>query len=122
MRGAVGLTPFTVFVAILAGTQFLGILGALLAIPIAAAVQVVITDQFQARREARRTSGAALPGWRWMRGPLTSAAGSPAPEPVTPAPEPQITPARVDAPPARTGWTERVLARINGADEGKADA
>lgn len=70
MRGAVGLTPLTVFVAILAGTQFLGIVGALLAIPIAAAVQVVLTDYFNARRAANEANGSALPGWRFMRGPL----------------------------------------------------
>ena len=70
MRGAVGLTPLTVFVAILAGTQFLGIVGALLAIPIAAAVQVVLTDYFNARREANEATGATPPGWRFMRGPL----------------------------------------------------
>src|SRR5690606_24676186 len=38
MKGAVGLTPLTVFVAILAGTQFMGVVGALLAIPIAATI------------------------------------------------------------------------------------
>ena len=41
----------TVFLAILAGTQFLGVLGAVLAIPVAAAVQVLLSDYFRARRE-----------------------------------------------------------------------
>jgi len=69
MRGAVGLTPLTVFVAILAGTQFLGLAGAVLAIPVAAAVQVFLTDFLGARRAARQTATLApLPGWRWMRG------------------------------------------------------
>ncbi len=74
MRGAVGLTPLTVFVAILAGTEFMGLAGALLAIPIAAAVQVLITDYLDARRQANQlrtaTALAPLPAWRWMRGPL----------------------------------------------------
>ncbi|MEJ7901070.1 MAG: AI-2E family transporter [Thermomicrobiales bacterium] len=64
MRGAVGLTPLTVFVAILAGTQFMGVTGAILAIPIAAAIQVILSDYFssrQLRREPQQQSG-----WRWM--------------------------------------------------------
>ncbi|MBA3276059.1 MAG: AI-2E family transporter [Chloroflexia bacterium] len=64
MRGAVGLTPLTVFVAILAGTQFMGVTGAILAIPLAAGIQVILTDYFsgrQLRREPQQQSG-----WRWM--------------------------------------------------------
>jgi predicted PurR-regulated permease PerM len=75
MRGAVGLSPLTVFVAILAGTQMLGIIGALLAIPVAAAVQVVLSQYLEGRRLANRASEPTLPSWRWMRGP--SAALSP---------------------------------------------
>ena len=54
MRGAVGLTPLTVFIAILAGTEFAGIAGALLAIPVSAAIQVLISDH---------TPRAARPSW-----------------------------------------------------------
>lgn len=64
MKGAVGLTPLTVFLAILAGTQFMGITGAVLAIPIAAAIQVILSDYFasrQLKREPQQQSG-----WRWM--------------------------------------------------------
>ncbi len=113
MRGAVGLTPLTVFVAILVGTQFLGLAGALLAIPVAAAVQVLLTDYLSARREAKRTDGAALPGWRWMRGPL-------APVPLHPIPVDPAEPVRAATGPAATttpttppapGWTTDVLAR-----------
>jgi predicted PurR-regulated permease PerM len=70
MRGAVGLTPLTVFVAILAGTQLLGVVGALLAIPVAATVQVIVTDILDRRRG--RQNQPAMSGWRWMltRGPL----------------------------------------------------
>jgi predicted PurR-regulated permease PerM len=64
MRGAVGLTPLTVFLAILAGTQFLGITGAVLAIPIAAAIQVILTDIFAARQLQREPQQQS--GWRWM--------------------------------------------------------
>ena len=69
MRGAVGLSPLTVFVAILAGTQMLGIIGALLAIPVAAAVQVILSEYLEGRRQANRALEPALPSWRWMRGP-----------------------------------------------------
>jgi predicted PurR-regulated permease PerM len=70
MRGAVGLTPLSVFVAILAGTQLLGVIGAVLAIPIAATVQVLITDFLDRRRGSQAPP--AVSGWRWMltRGPL----------------------------------------------------
>jgi predicted PurR-regulated permease PerM len=64
MRGAVGLSPLTVFLAILSGTQFMGVTGAILAIPIAASIQVILTDYF-ATRQIRR-EGAQQSGWRWM--------------------------------------------------------
>lgn len=65
MRGAVGLTPLTVFVAILAGTQLMGVIGAVLAIPIAATIQVILTD-FLNRRQDRDGQMTARSGWRWM--------------------------------------------------------
>ena len=71
MRGAVGLTPLTVFVAVLAGTTFIGPAGAILAIPIAALIQVVVTDYLDARRLARHAPGETAAGWRWMRNALT---------------------------------------------------
>ncbi len=64
MRGAVGLTPLTVFVAILAGTQFMGVTGAILAIPIAAAIQVILSDYFSSRQLKREPQQQS--GWRWM--------------------------------------------------------
>lgn len=67
MRGAVGLTPMTVFVAILAGTELMGVVGAVLAIPIAAGVQVVLTDLMDERRSRLSSSGTGhVSGWRWM--------------------------------------------------------
>lgn len=64
MRGAVGLTPLTVFLAILAGTQFMGVVGAVLAIPIAATLQVILTNFLDARRIKRENQNVS--GWRWM--------------------------------------------------------
>jgi predicted PurR-regulated permease PerM len=46
MEHAVGLTPLTVVLALLAGSALGGIPGALLAIPVAAAIQVAIVDLF----------------------------------------------------------------------------
>jgi predicted PurR-regulated permease PerM len=66
MRGAVGLTPMTVFVAILAGTELMGIVGAILAIPIAAGVQVVLTDLMEERRSRLTSDQSQVSGWRWM--------------------------------------------------------
>jgi predicted PurR-regulated permease PerM len=44
MKSSVGISPLTVIVALLAGEAIGGILGALLAVPLAGAVQVVIED------------------------------------------------------------------------------
>ena len=76
MRGAVGLTPMTVFLAILAGTQFLGILGAVLAIPVAAAVQVLLSDYFRSRRENYLAETPSPPtSWPWLRGQRVATPG-----------------------------------------------
>jgi len=124
MRGAVGLTPLTVFVAITAGAEFMGVVGALLAIPIAAAAQVIVSDFLAARRQRSRAE-AALPSWRWMRSHLLPV---PPPEPPPEEPPaadrehnraeerpPRIRPDEVlrDVPPpepARRGWTGDRLA------------
>lgn len=65
MRGAVGLSPLTVFLAILSGTEFMGVTGAILAIPIAASIQVILTDYFSGRH-LKRDGGTMQSGWRWM--------------------------------------------------------
>lgn len=49
MRGTIGLTPLTVFLAVLAGGVFAGVLGALIALPVAAAVQVIVQDLMHER-------------------------------------------------------------------------
>jgi predicted PurR-regulated permease PerM len=51
---AVQLSPLAVLVAILLGTEIAGILGALIAIPVAGSVQVVIRELIQRRDERRR--------------------------------------------------------------------
>lgn len=51
MKGTIGLSPLTVFLAVLAGGQYMGPLGALLALPIAAALQVVIQDALRVRQQ-----------------------------------------------------------------------
>ena len=85
MRGAVGLSPLTVFVAILVGTQMLNIVGALLAIPVAAGVQVILGQYLESRREANRQPENALPTWRWMRGSGGSSMATIAPGPPSPS-------------------------------------
>lgn len=49
MRGTIGLSPLAVFIAVLAGGQFAGPLGALLALPIAATIQVIIFEVLRSR-------------------------------------------------------------------------
>lgn len=109
MRGAVGLTPLTVFIAILAGTEFAGVAGALLAIPVAAAIQVLISNYTEARREARLAGLSSLPGWRWMRGSIASPIPAPATAiPVAAAEEPERMAAKA------SGWSAHVLSRGRG--------
>jgi predicted PurR-regulated permease PerM len=108
MRGAVGLTPLTVFIAILAGTEFAGIPGALLAIPIAAVIQVMLSHYTEARREAKLAGLSALPGWRWMRGSISPPAFSPlAPESSSDG-GPAISEETTNGAP---GWSADVLSR-----------
>lgn len=55
MKGAVGLSPLVVILAIIAGGEFRGVVGALLAVPIAAAASVIIVDLAQERRNGERS-------------------------------------------------------------------
>jgi predicted PurR-regulated permease PerM len=52
MRNAVGLTPLSVVLAVLIGGTLMGPIGAVLAIPVAAAVQVMVQDLLRNRAEA----------------------------------------------------------------------
>ena len=106
MRGAVGLTPLTVFLAILAGTEFAGVAGALLAIPVAAVVQVLLSHYTEVRREAKMAGLSALPGWRWMRGSIVPPAFAPAAPTVTAEPGPEA-----EASPGALGWRAHLVTR-----------
>jgi len=55
MQNAVGMTPLTVILAVLTGTVLLGPFGAVLAIPVGAAVQVLLQDLLQARESVPDT-------------------------------------------------------------------
>jgi len=114
MRGAVGLTPLTVFIAILAGTEFAGIPGALLAIPIAAVIQVMLSHYTEARREAKLAGLSALPGWRWMRGSISPPAFSPL-APITGVEDGQAAPRESSS--GGPGWSATVLSRAFGQRE-----
>jgi predicted PurR-regulated permease PerM len=52
-RRAVDINPFVVLVSVLFGSTLFGILGALLAIPIAASLQIVVFEWWQFRRSAQ---------------------------------------------------------------------
>lgn len=107
MKGAVGLSPLTVFVAILAGTQYLNIAGAFLAIPVAAAVQVLIADYLRGRRGTAPEP--AIPNWRWMRGQfgLSSVHHTHPPSVPTVPAEPGGTPTAPS-----TTWTTQFLSQL----------
>jgi predicted PurR-regulated permease PerM len=73
MKGAVGLSPLVVILAIIAGGEFRGVVGALLAVPNAAAVSVIIGDLARERRNGERAISPAS-----ARSPRASAAPPPA--------------------------------------------
>jgi predicted PurR-regulated permease PerM len=52
-RRTVQIQPFVVLVAVLFGSTLLGILGAIVAIPIAASIQILLREWWQWRQEAR---------------------------------------------------------------------
>ena len=56
---AVGVNPIVTILAVLVGASLLGILGALLAIPIAAAIQIVLRDWWTHRPAADVTDAYA---------------------------------------------------------------
>jgi predicted PurR-regulated permease PerM len=118
MRGAVGLTPLTVFIAILAGTEFAGIAGALLAIPISAAIQVMISHHVASRREATLAGRTTLPGWRWMRGSLAPPGFAPG---VSPPVNGDGQSGTTDAVPNTSGWSAGVLSRASAAQADAGD-
>jgi predicted PurR-regulated permease PerM len=53
-RRTVKVHPFVVLVAVLFGAKLLGVLGALVAIPIAASIQILVRDWWQFSRQQRR--------------------------------------------------------------------
>lgn len=111
MKGAVGLTPLTVFIAILAGTEFAGVAGALLAIPVAAVIQVMLSHYTAARREAKLAGLSTLPGWRWMRGSVVPPAFAPG---VPASPENGGLKPELETSASTPSWNADMLARAMG--------
>lgn len=66
MRNAVGLSPLTTILAILAGGEVRGVVGALLAIPVAGAIQVILGDLLREKRE-REASDRERAGRSWRQ-------------------------------------------------------
>ena len=54
MSKKVSISPLAVFIAFMIGASLLGIVGAIMAIPVAAIVQVAFDEAFVARRERRQ--------------------------------------------------------------------
>ncbi|MFL5819363.1 MAG: AI-2E family transporter [Solirubrobacteraceae bacterium] len=60
-RRTVNVPPLVVIVAVLAGGSLLGVLGALMAIPVAAAIQIFVRDAWRLRHQPRVPPDAAPP-------------------------------------------------------------
>jgi predicted PurR-regulated permease PerM len=58
---ALHVNPLVTIVAVLAGAELLGILGALIAIPTAAAIQIILTDWWSSRAATRAPAAPAEP-------------------------------------------------------------
>ncbi|MGC4192731.1 MAG: AI-2E family transporter [Thermomicrobiales bacterium] len=121
MKGAVGLTPLTVFVAILAGQQFLGVVGAILAIPVSATIQVILSDYLAGRRAEGFDEEPVPTGWRWMLsrgtyrddpGPTADSGDEPT-QVVSEISSPPTAPADSDQPPV-SSTSERTASRKTG--------
>lgn len=66
MRGSVGLSPLLVVLAVLVGATILGPVGGIIAIPVAAAIQVLITNLVRSHRDVLPLERApALPVFNW---------------------------------------------------------
>ena len=85
-RRTVNVPPLAVIVAILAGSSLLGVVGALVAIPIAAALQIVLREYFGETPEDDAVPPSPLP---------------PPPEPPPPVEPPQEPPPPQSPPPSR---------------------
>jgi predicted PurR-regulated permease PerM len=59
MSRRVSISPLSAFIAFMTGAAILGLVGALIAIPVAAIVQVAFEEVFVARRERRHDSDRA---------------------------------------------------------------
>ena len=70
------VNPIVTIVSVLVGASLLGILGALLAIPTAAAIQIVLGDWWANRQHANSTAQSSPP-----QGPEQAAERAPADEP-----------------------------------------
>ena len=73
-RRAVELSAFTTIVAVLIAGSLLGVVGAILAVPFAAVIKIVLREAGAPRRERMAALRAATT-------PISPAAGAPAPEP-----------------------------------------
>ena len=76
-RRAVDINPFLVVVAVLFGSALLGILGALVAVPVAASIQIAVREYADARGIKPRPEG-----------PPSPPPDPPGPEPPGPEPAP----------------------------------
>jgi predicted PurR-regulated permease PerM len=112
LRSTVNLSAVAVLVAGLIGATALGLVGALMAIPVAAAMRVLLTEQLEARdaAEANAETGPAVSGLAALDRPSSSAA-EPAPPGEGGAPaEAAMTPGEADA-------GDRVHSRAEGREE-----
>ena len=60
-RRALHVNPLVTILAVLAGAELLGVLGALIAIPTAAAIQIVLRDWWSSRSEGKAATAPIVP-------------------------------------------------------------
>lgn len=100
MRGSVGLSPLLVVLAVLVGTTVIGPVGGVLAIPLAAIVQVLINDLVLSQQDPSLLEGRRRQVFRWRPTNLPARLQGVQPGPAVVSPIVELHPPAADAPPA----------------------
>ncbi len=118
MKGSVGLSPLLVVLAVLVGATLLGPAGGIIAIPIAAAIQVMITNLVRSHREALPPESApTLPVFNWRPTGLPRRLQGVKPGPAVVGTVVETTPVNADVPERATPAVEPALSRTGGAED-----
>ncbi len=112
MKGTIGLSPLLVVLAVLTGLTIVGPAGGIIAIPIAAAIQVLITDVVRRHHDALAAETGAAPAqvFRWRPAGLPRRLQGVRPGPAVVSPVVELSPP-AGSEPAAIGHQAPVVGR-----------